>query len=164
MTTATVVAVWGEQPPGGIRVDARLPLDGSGVAARVFRERRPVRVDDYTTADGAIADHARTHGIRSAVGCPILVQGRLWGAMVVAHYEPEPFPAEAERRVSQFTELVATGNRQRGGTCRGATPGGRAGGASPGGDARRRRGRSKPRCSTLSSARWPSSSERRRWA
>ena len=106
---ATVVAVWGEQPPGGIRVGARLPLDGSGVAARVFRERRPVRVDDYATADGAIADHAQTHGIRSAVGCPILVRGRVWGAMVVAHYEAEPFPAEAERRVSQFTELVATG-------------------------------------------------------
>jgi signal transduction histidine kinase len=107
--TATVVAVWGEQPPGGIRVDARLPLDGSGVTARVFREGRPVRVDDYATADGAIADHAQTHGIRAAVGCPIQVQGRVWGAMVVAHYEPEPFPAEAERRVSQFTELVATG-------------------------------------------------------
>ena len=86
----------------------RLPVDGSGVTARVFRERRPVRVDDYTAADGAIADHAREHGIRSAVGCPILVQGRLWGAMVVAHYEAEPFPADTERRVSQFTELVAT--------------------------------------------------------
>ena len=106
--TATVVAVWGEQPPGGIRVGAGLPVDGSGVTARVFRERRPVRVDDYAAADGAIADHAGKHGIRSAVGCPILVQGRLWGAMVVAHYEAEPFPPDTERRVSQFTELVAT--------------------------------------------------------
>jgi PAS domain S-box-containing protein len=106
--TATVVGVWGEQPPGGIRVDARLPVDGSGVTAQVFRERRPVRVDDYTASAGAIADHAREHGIRSAVGCPILVQGRLWGAMVVAHYEAEPFPADTERRVSQFTELMAT--------------------------------------------------------
>ena len=34
--------------------------------------------------------------------------GRLWGAMVVAHYEAEPFAADTERRVSQFTELVAT--------------------------------------------------------
>jgi signal transduction histidine kinase len=106
--TATVVAVWGEQPPGGIHVDARLPIDGSGASARVFRERRPVRVDNYPAADGAIADHAREHGIRSAVGCPIMVQGRLWGAMVVAHYELEPLPADTERRVSQFTELVAT--------------------------------------------------------
>jgi signal transduction histidine kinase len=107
--TATVVAVWGEQPEGGIRVGLRLPVDGSGVAARVFREQRPVRVDEYAAAEGSIADRARTHGIRSAVGCPILVQGRVWGAMVVAHYEADPFPADAERRVSQFTHLVATG-------------------------------------------------------
>jgi signal transduction histidine kinase len=106
--TATVVAVWGEQPPAGIHLDAKLPVDGSGVSAKVFRERRPVRVDDYTATDGAIAEHAQEHGIRSAVGCPILVQGRLWGAMVVARYEAEPFAAGTERRVSQFTELLAT--------------------------------------------------------
>jgi signal transduction histidine kinase len=105
---ATVMAVWGEQPPTGIRVDARLPVDGSGITARVFHEKRPVRVDNYTAADGAIADHAKVHGIRSAVGSPILVQGGLWGAIVVAHYEPAPFPADTEQRVAQFTELVAT--------------------------------------------------------
>jgi signal transduction histidine kinase len=106
--TATVVAVWGNQPAGGIRVNTRLPIEGSGITARVFRERRAVRVDDYASADGAIADHARVHGIRAAVGCPILVQGRLWGSLVVAHYEPEPLPSDAERRLSQFAELVAT--------------------------------------------------------
>jgi len=107
--TATVVAVWGKQPPAGIHVGARMPVDGSGVTAKVFRERRPVRVDSYAAADGAIAEHAKEHGIRSAIGSPIVVRGHLWGAMVVAHYEVEPFPAETERRVSQFTDLVATG-------------------------------------------------------
>jgi signal transduction histidine kinase len=106
--TASVVAVWGKQPANGIRVGLTLPLDGSGVAARVFRERRPVRVDDYAATAGTIAEHARRHGIRAAVGCPILVQGRLWGAMVVAHYDREPFPVGTEKRVAQFTELVAT--------------------------------------------------------
>jgi signal transduction histidine kinase len=106
--TGTVIAVSGDQPDGGIRVGARMPIDGSGVTASVYRERRPVRVDDYTTAAGAIADRAKVHGITSAVGCPILVKGRAWGAMVVAHYEAEPLPAEAELRVAQFTELVAT--------------------------------------------------------
>jgi signal transduction histidine kinase len=106
--TATVVAASGDLPENGLRVDARLPVDGTGVTATVFRERRPVRVDDYSAADGVIADHARKHGIRSAVGCPILVQGRLWGAVVVAQSESEPFPADTERRVSQFSELVAT--------------------------------------------------------
>jgi len=106
--TATVVAVSGEQPAGGIRVGVRMPIDGSGISAKVHRERRPVRLDDYASADGSIADHAKVHGIRAAVGCPILVRGRPWGAMVVAHYEQQPFPPEAERHVSQFTELVAT--------------------------------------------------------
>jgi signal transduction histidine kinase len=104
---ATVVGVWGEQRAGGIRVGPRLPVDGN-VSAQVFRERRSVRVDDYLAVDGAIADHAQEHGIRSAVGCPILVQGRLWGAMIVAHYEAEAFPPNTERRVAQFTELMAT--------------------------------------------------------
>jgi signal transduction histidine kinase len=74
----------------------------------VFREKRPVRVDDYAAADGAIADRVKSHGIRSAVGSPIVVQGELWGAMVVAHHGPAPFAAGTERRVAQFTELVAT--------------------------------------------------------
>ena len=55
-----------------------------------------------------IADHAAKHEITTAIGCPILVKGRLWGSMVVAHREREPFPADTERRVMQFTELVAT--------------------------------------------------------
>jgi signal transduction histidine kinase len=106
---ATVVAVWGKQPSGGIRVDARLPIDGSSATARVFRERRPVRVEDYDAdAAGAIAEHAQKHAIHSAVGCPIVVQGRLWGAMVVAHYGDQPFVPDTERRVQQFTDLVAT--------------------------------------------------------
>jgi len=103
-----VVAVSGEQPAGGIRVGVRMPIDGSGISATVYRERRPVRLDDYRSADGSIADHAKVHEIRAAVGCPILVRGRPWGAMVVAHYDERPFPPEAERHVSQFTELVAT--------------------------------------------------------
>jgi GAF domain-containing protein len=106
--TATVVAVYGEQPPGGIRVNARMPLDGSGATARVYREQRPVRVDDYSTADGSIAAHSSRHGILAAIGCPIVVQGRPWGAMIVATYEREPFPPETEQRIAQFTELVAT--------------------------------------------------------
>jgi GAF domain-containing protein len=106
---ATVLAVHGKQPSGGIRVDARLPIDGSGVTARVFREQRPVRVDDYVAdATGAIAAHAQHHAIRSAVGCPIVVRGRLWGAMVVAHAGEQPFAPDTERRVQQFTELLAT--------------------------------------------------------
>jgi signal transduction histidine kinase len=106
--TATVMAGSSDAVPGGIVVGERLTLGGGSVTARVFRERRPVRVDDYATAEGEIAAHASKHAIRSAIGCPILVKGSLWGSMVVAHREAEPFGPDVERRVSQFTELVAT--------------------------------------------------------
>lgn len=106
--TATALAAWGETPQGGVQVGTRLPVDGSGVTARVYRERSAVRIDDYVATTGAFAERAKLHGWRSAVGCPILVQGRLWGVMFVAHCGPEPFPADTEQRITQFTELVAT--------------------------------------------------------
>ena len=47
-------------------------------------------------------------GISAAVGCPIVVDGRLWGVMVAAQTAPQPLPADTESRVAQFTELIAT--------------------------------------------------------
>jgi signal transduction histidine kinase len=89
-------------------VGARLPLDGNGVIASVIRDARPHRIEDYSSATGAFPERARELGIRAAVGCPIVVGGRTWGAMAVAHYAAEPFPAETEGRIVQFSELVAT--------------------------------------------------------
>ena len=102
--TATVVAVRGERLAGSIRMGASVPVDGGDVTAKVFRERAAVRAD----GSAAVADHAQAHGIGSAVGCPILSRGRLWGAIVVAHSHDEPFPPDTERRVSQFAQLVGT--------------------------------------------------------
>jgi signal transduction histidine kinase len=106
--TATVVATCGSQPPNGISVGERIPLVGSSVIARVFRERRPVRVDFYPAAEGAVAERAQRHGIRSAFGSPIMVRGRLWGVMIVATHDEDRFPADIERQVRPFTDLVAT--------------------------------------------------------
>jgi signal transduction histidine kinase len=50
----------------------------------------------------------RDVGIRSSVGSPILVDGRLWGALAVHTRRPHPFPADTESRLENFTELVAT--------------------------------------------------------
>jgi signal transduction histidine kinase len=46
--------------------------------------------------------------IRSAVGSPIRVVGRLWGALMAASRQPEPLPADTESRIGKFTELIAT--------------------------------------------------------
>jgi signal transduction histidine kinase len=47
-------------------------------------------------------------GLRSSVGVPVNVEGRLWGAMVVAFTHPELLPENTETRLAGFTELVAT--------------------------------------------------------
>ena len=38
---------------------------------------------------------------------PILVDGRIWGALALATFRREPFPSWAESRLNQFAELVS---------------------------------------------------------
>jgi GAF domain-containing protein len=106
--TANAVALAGARVSTGVRVGTRLPVDGDGVIASVLREGRPCRIGDYSAPAGAIAQRGRELGIRSAIGCPIVVGGRIWGAMGAARYEAEAFPPETETRIEQFADLVAT--------------------------------------------------------
>jgi signal transduction histidine kinase len=104
--TATVIAAWNLELP--FRVGDRLPLEGQNLAGIVLRTQRPARVDSYTKAAGPLAETVREAGIQSGIGCPIIVDGRLWGAMVAVTSQLEPIPAGAELRLAAFTELVAT--------------------------------------------------------
>ena len=105
--SATVVASWGAVGDG-LAVGTRLPVDGENVTTLVHRTGRPARIDEYATATGALGDHMRELGVSAAVGCPIVVDGALWGVMVAAQRRPESLPADTESRVAQFTELIAT--------------------------------------------------------
>jgi signal transduction histidine kinase len=89
-------------------VGTRWSLDGTNVVALVRERGRAARINDYAGLEGAIAQAVRGAGIRSTVGVPIAVQGRIWGTMVVSTPEPEPLPESTEARVADFTELVAT--------------------------------------------------------
>src|SRR5207302_2506829 len=62
-------------------VGSRLRLGGKNLATTVFETGRPARIDSFADASGPIGDLAREHGVRSAVATPIIVEGRLWGAM-----------------------------------------------------------------------------------
>jgi signal transduction histidine kinase len=62
----------------------------------------------FAGAAGAIAAEARALGIRSSVGCPIVVAGRLWGVMAASTKSDDPFPPNIEAQIANFTELVAT--------------------------------------------------------
>jgi signal transduction histidine kinase len=105
--TATLVADWGE-PDAVVPVGTRRALEGHNVLSLVHRTGRPVRIDDYASATGFIGKRARELGIRSAVGAPIVVEGRLWGVIIAASRQPEPLPAGIESRMGEFTELAAT--------------------------------------------------------
>jgi signal transduction histidine kinase len=105
--TASVVGAWAVEGAPLMPVMAvPLPLDGGTVAPRVQRSGRTVRVDDYGTLDDALATRLREVGIRSAVGAPIVVAGRLWGAVIAADARPFHLPPDAESRISTFAQLI----------------------------------------------------------
>ena len=58
--------------------------------------------------DDPIAESVRASGIRSVVGVPVLVEGRLWGAITTGMTREEPLPPETESRLGEFTALMAT--------------------------------------------------------
>jgi GAF domain-containing protein len=95
------------------QIGTRVELEGQNVTTLVFQTRRPARTDDYTDASGAATAGdaprvAREIGVRSSVGAPISVEGRLWGVMIVSSTREEPLAADTEARLAAFTELVAT--------------------------------------------------------
>jgi signal transduction histidine kinase len=103
----TGVAAW-SRGDEQLAVGTRFSLEGASIAALVLQTRSPVRVDSFDDASGPIAQEARELGIRSSVGCPIVVAGRLWGVIAASSRSDVPFPAETEIQMSEFTELVAT--------------------------------------------------------
>jgi signal transduction histidine kinase len=87
-------------------VGSRWPLEGENIAAMVADSAQPARMDSHDAAVGDAAALIRRLGLRGGVGAPIVVEGRLWGVAVVG--STEPLPPDAEQRVGEFTELVAT--------------------------------------------------------
>jgi signal transduction histidine kinase len=82
--TETAVATW---VAAGQHVEAgrRWPLPG-GIAAFICDEL----------------------GVSSSVGAPIVVEGRLWGALIIHSAQTEPLPPDTESRLTSFTDLVST--------------------------------------------------------
>jgi PAS domain S-box-containing protein len=88
-------------------VGSRLKLRSSMALTEVVRTGHSARVDDYSQASEAVGQLVRRMGIRSTVAVPIKVEGSLWGS-IVAGTEREQFPADAEQRMAEFTELAGT--------------------------------------------------------
>ena len=106
--TVTGVAAWSRGEDPELAVGTRIALEGVSIAAQVRDSGNPVRVDSFADASGPIAEEARALGIRSSVGGPIVVEGHLWGVIAASSKGEEPFPAETESQIAEFTDLVAT--------------------------------------------------------
>src|SRR5438876_1717371 len=103
----TTVAAWSTGVVA-FPVGRRWIPEGKNVTTLVLVTGRSARIDDFADASGAVGVAAREAGYRSAVGTPIIVEGRLWGVMTAASAEVQRLARDTEARLASFTELVAT--------------------------------------------------------
>ncbi|MEA2507171.1 MAG: hypothetical protein QOH48_1789 [Actinomycetota bacterium] len=106
--TVTGIAGWTREEGPQLAVGTRFVVEGASIAALVRQTGRPARVDSFAHASGPIAQEARELGIRSSVGCPVVVAGRLWGVIAASRKRDAAFPVDTESRIADFTDLVAT--------------------------------------------------------
>jgi signal transduction histidine kinase len=102
--TFVVLAHHNGTAPVGLRY--RVPEDDAGTSATMLATLRPARLDSY--ADVADRSYAfQPYRCGSSVTVPIIVDGRLWGAVGVVN-EGRALPATTESRLAKFAELVAS--------------------------------------------------------
>jgi signal transduction histidine kinase len=83
----------------------RIPLRGESVNATVYRTGQSARLDSFEHADGSIMQGVAD--MRTGIGTPIVVDGRLWGTITGGWMGDEPAPPDAEQRLTEFAELLA---------------------------------------------------------
>jgi signal transduction histidine kinase len=106
--TATTIASWSGDGPS-LPIGTRFPLDRDNLAGRIFETVAPARMhSDDEAWEREATDLSRRLRLRSAVGAPLLVKGKIWGALMAATRAVEPWAENAESRIAAFTELVAT--------------------------------------------------------
>ena len=107
--TMTAVGVWNSGRVATLPLGSRWPLEKGIAAELVARTKAPGRIDGIqaTVGAGMLLTLHRDLGIKCAVGCPITVDGRLWGVVGAASMS-ESLPKDTEKRMLDFTDLVAT--------------------------------------------------------
>ena len=104
--TVTYVAAWDGGRAFGDEVT--LPLGGRNLTTTVYESGRPARLDTYEDASGLSIADAHARGITTGVGVPITVGGGLWGVVVASVTGEKDVHPDSERRLAEFTELLAT--------------------------------------------------------
>ena len=105
-TAVTVVGAWAGPGRRELPLDSRWTIEEGGIPAEVLRTGEPARRPACEHVAGGLAAWARGQQIRSSVGSPVFVNGRLWG-VVIAFSRDTGHPEGSEARMAAFTELVA---------------------------------------------------------
>ena len=103
---AVIVAGWSEGA-AHVPVGSTGLLDGRGLVGQILNTGRPSRVEDFEQVGGAVAGAMRDLGLRSGVAGPVVVGGRIWGALVACSAREVPLPAGTEDRIAAFAQLVS---------------------------------------------------------
>ncbi len=103
---STEIAALDGAPPG-IAVGMRAPDTGDSAVQRVWRTGRPARIDNLSVSAGHWAQVAHSHGFTTSAAVPILIQGALWGVLVVVGRD-KPLPAQIHTHLTRFADLAAT--------------------------------------------------------
>jgi signal transduction histidine kinase len=104
---SAVVLATSHEPGLELPVGDRVSLEDENVATRVWRSRRPERMERFSEQAGSMPEMFSRVGVRLAAGAPIIVEGQLWGVILAAWRRTHPGPG-AEERIAEFTALVAT--------------------------------------------------------
>src|SRR3954451_17613106 len=107
-TAAVVVGGFSESDDEPLPIGSHWQLDTPGILSTIRHTGHASRVEDYAEAPGDDAGVVGAAGMRSAVGTPIVVGGRVWGAIVLLSPRRASLPEDTEARLADFTELVAT--------------------------------------------------------
>jgi signal transduction histidine kinase len=102
--TFTVLATRNGPAPVGTRVT--VPTGDAGTLDAMMRTLRPARLDRYDRFPDRTYS-SRDFGVGSSVSVPIIVNGRLWGALGTLN-EGRRLPTDTEERLGKFAELVAS--------------------------------------------------------
>ena len=103
---AVIVAGWSEGA-AHVPIGSTGKLDGRGLVGQILVTGRPSRVEDFDQVGGAVAAAMRSLGLRSGVAGPVVVGGRIWGALVACSAAAEPLPRGTEYRIAAFAQLIS---------------------------------------------------------